>query len=205
MKPPGVEDWLNALDGIAYLAAPDGAIIATGREAWVSFVNETGGDGPQPVSIVGRSLFEMLDGEDVKAAFLAVHRRVASLARRAISYEYRCDAPGLERLMKMSVSALITQGRLYGVLYQSTLLAAKDRVPLEFLSNSAARREERRQSALPFVRICQFCAKVTMQAWESEWVEPHVFYQRGGRDEVRLTHGVCPECERTRLEPLLSD
>jgi len=101
------------------------------------------------------------------------------------------------------VSALTTRGRLLGVLYQSTLLSTKERVPLEFLSDSEATREERRLSGLPFVKICQFCADVTMKAWGEEWVKPIDYYRRGGETEVRLSHGVCPECERTRLEPLV--
>jgi hypothetical protein len=47
-----------------------------------------------------------------KRAFEAVPRRVATLATRALTYEYRCDAPDVERLMKMFVSALSSQGRL---------------------------------------------------------------------------------------------
>ena len=105
--------------------------------------------------------------------------------------------------MRMSVSALLARGRLQGVLYQSVLLASKDRVPLEYLSDSAALREERRLLGLPFVRICLFCARVTMSAWDGEWAEPHDYYRRGGAGEARLSHGVCPDCDRTRLAPLL--
>ena len=113
---------------------PDGTVIAVGRKGWTDFARAPGSSGPTPEAVAGRSLFEMIADPEAKRAFEAIHRRVATLATSALTYEYRCDAPDLERLMKMSVSALISEGRLFGVLYQSTLLSAKERVPLPFLS-----------------------------------------------------------------------
>lgn len=205
LRRASTEDWVNALDGVAYLAGSDGAIIAVGRERWGSLTGQVGAAHIAPDAIVGRSLFDMIDGDDVRNAFEAMHRRVATLARVILTYEYRCDAPGMKMLMKMSISALTSKGRLQGVLYQSTLLSAADRVPLEYLNNSERLREERRLADLPFVKICQFCAKVTLRAWDGEWVEPTAYYQRGGQNEVRLSHGICPTCEQTRLGPLLCD
>lgn len=203
LEPAAANDWLNALDGVAYLVAPRGNIIALGREGWNDFARTLGSDSPSPDAVVGRSLFEMIADPEARGAFEAIHRRVATRARRALAYEYRCDAPDLERLMKMSVSALTTQGRLLGVLYQSTLLSAKDRVPLAFLSGREAALEEQRLSNVPFVKVCQFCADVTMADWNGEWVKPAEYYRRGGDDAVRLSQGICPTCERTRLAPLL--
>jgi hypothetical protein len=199
----GVEDWLNALDGVAYLVATDGTIIAVGHEGWTNFARKLGSESPTPEVVVGRCLFAMIADTEAERAFEAVHRRVATLATRALTYEYRCDAPDLERLMKMSVSALTAQGRLLGVLYQSTLLSAKDRVPLAFLSRREAALDEQRASNLPFATVCQFCANVTMKAWGGEWVTPTDYYRRGGSDAVRLSQGICPTCSRTRLAPLL--
>jgi hypothetical protein len=203
-KSAGVEDWLNALDGVAFLVVPDGAVIGVGGKGWTAFSREVGGNSPSPEEVVGRRLFDMIAGAEVKHAFAALHERVATLATRALTYEYRCDAPDLERLMKMSVSALTSEGRLLGVLYQSTLLSAKDRVPLEFLTGASAALEERRILELPFVTICQFCANVTMQSWAGEWVSPTDYYRHGGDDAVRLSHGICPVCQQTQLEPLLN-
>jgi hypothetical protein len=203
-KSAGIEDWLSALDGVAFLVAPDGTIIGVGRKGWTAFAREVGGNSPSREEVVGRRLFDMIAGDEVKHAFAALHERAATLATQGLTYEYRCDAPDLERLMKMSISALTSQGRLLGVLYQSTLLSAKDRVPLEFLSGASAALEEHRILELPFVTICQFCANVTMQSWAGEWVRPTDYYRRGGDDAVRLSHGICPTCEQTRLEPLLT-
>lgn len=198
-KAASAEDWLSAMDGVAYLVAPDGTIIGVGREGWAQFIRETGGKDRAGPSVIGRSLFAMIADGEAKLTFVAIHARIASLAQRALSYEYRCDAPDRERLMKMSLSALTAGGRLLGVLYQSTLLTSKDRVPLEFLEDPEATREQRRQSALPFVKICQFCADVTMQAWGAEWVKPSDYYLRGGPPAVRLSHGVCPKCDEGPL------
>lgn len=198
-----VEDWLDALDGVAYLVARDGTIVAVGQDGWADFARKVRGRSPTAGQMVGRSLFDLISGAEAKRAFDAIHKRVATLAKKALTYEYRCDAPDLERLMKMSISALTSQGRLLGVLYQSTLLSSKERVPLAFLSSGEAAREEHRLSDLPFVTICQFCADVTTKAWKGEWVKPTDYYRRGGDDAVRLSHGICPNCERTCLEPLL--
>jgi hypothetical protein len=203
-KTAGVQDWLNALDGVAFLASPDGTIIGVGREGWAAFSREVGGASPRPEEVVGRRLSDMMSGEAVKRAFAALHERVATLATRALTYEYRCDAPDRERLMKMSISALVVRGRLLGVLYQSTLISSADRVPLEFLSGLDAASDGSHMAELPFVTICQFCANVTMNSWGGEWVAPGAYYRRGGDDAVRLSHGICPVCEQTHLEPLLS-
>lgn len=202
-KSAGVEDWLNAMDGVAYLVAPDGTIIAVGQKGWGDFARAVGGHSPTTAEVVRHSLFDLISGAEAKHAFKAVHKRVATLTTKALTYEYRCDAPDLERLMKMSISALTSQGRLLGVLYQSTVLSSKERVPLAFLSSGEAALNEHRLSKLPFVTICQFCADVTMAAWKGDWVRPTDYYRRGGDDAVRLSHGICPTCERTRLEPLL--
>ncbi|QUD89790.1 sensor histidine kinase [Phenylobacterium montanum] len=199
----GVEDWLNALDGVCYLVAKDGTILAVGDEGWTNFGRDLGSAPPKTEMVVGRLLFDMIADPEAKSAFRAVHRRVATLATRALTYEYRCDAPDLERLMKMSVSALTCQERLLGVLYQSTLLSAKERVPLAFLSSREAAREEERVANLPIVTTCQFCANVTTKAWRGEWVKPTDYYRRGGSDAVRISQGICPECARARLAPLL--
>jgi hypothetical protein len=193
-----VEDWLGALDGVAYLVSPGGEVVAVGRKAWAA--GTPGATIPTPEAVIGRNLFEMIADPEARLAFQAIHRRVATLATSALTYEYRCDAPDLERLMKMSVSALASpEGDVLGVLYQSTLLSAKARVPLAFLGA----RDEQHGSNLPFVTVCQFCADVTMAAWRGEWVKPVDYYRRGGHDAVRLSQGVCPTCERTRLAPLL--
>lgn len=200
---PGAQDWLDAMDGVAYLVDAEGTVIGVGTTGWSDFADANGSDSPKPAEVIGRRLFDMIEASEVRLAFEAVHRRVATLAKRALTYEYRCDAPDLERLMKMSVSALTARGGLTGVLYQSTILSSKERVPLAFLSSQEAGLAERCRSSLPIVIICAFCANVTTSAWGSEWVRPADYYRRGGGDAVRISHGICPECEQTRLQPLL--
>lgn len=196
-------DWLNAMDGVAYLVASGGEVLAVGERGWNAFRESAGQAQPEAEAVIGRTLFSMMEDEAVRAAFASLHRRVASLAVPALAYEYRCDAPSCERFMKMALGAVISEGRLVGVLYQSTLVASKDRVPLPFLDVAASLRAEESRAGVPLVRICQFCAKVAAEAWNGEWIEPATYYRRGGADDVRLSHGICPDCDRSRLQPLL--
>jgi hypothetical protein len=55
------------------------------------------------------------------------------------------------------------------------------------------------------VTVCCYCADV---AWpigarraEREWIAPDVYYARGGPSDVALSHGICPNCFRTIVEP----
>ena len=193
--------FLDALDGIAYVADPEGIILATCSGAWVEFSVANQAHLPTE-SVVGRSLFEIIRGEEVRAAHRALHQKVLRDGRQ-LSFEYRCDAPDRERRMKMSLGPLRNRaGAMAGVLYQSTLLSETTRIPLPFLSSEellAAWEDERTR---PVVGVCAWCADVRLQG---RWIPPDEYYRRGGRAGVRRSHGIGPGCRETLLEPLLAD
>ncbi len=57
-------DLLEALDGVAYVAAVDGTILTTNRRHWIAFANAGGAPELTPDFVCGRSLFAMIAGED---------------------------------------------------------------------------------------------------------------------------------------------
>ena len=51
-------------------------------------------------------------------------------------------------------------------------------------------------TSLPVVNLCGFCQRVAWSAAEPrpQWVAPETYYRQGGAADVRVSHGVCPEC-----------
>lgn len=192
-------DVLNALSGTAYIVDPDGVLLFAGGSEWDTLLTSSGAFLP-PWAVFGRNLFDMIAGERVQAAYRAIHARVLE-GQRHLGFDYRCDAPDLERLMRMAIGPITVGEGVAGVLYQSTLLRSTARIPLEYLTNDERLREQREASGAPIVTICAWCADVSDGA--HEWFKPAEYYRRGGASGVRLSHGVCPACEHGVVAELL--
>jgi hypothetical protein len=205
--PPEV--WLDAMAGVSYVVAPNGRILRVGKE-WDRFAGNN--DSPLVTSnhVVGRDLFSMIDGESVRDAYRLMHERIIAGSRDVICFTFRCDAPEAKRTMRMAITALRSGKELAALLYQSQLVSEIDRPPLGLFSASRLyhdgyERPEPSGPPLPQVSICSFCHAA---AWplnaprdDREWIAPEVYYARGGSSEIRLSHGICPEC----LDSLAAD
>jgi hypothetical protein len=100
--------------------------------------------------------------------------------------------------MRMAVTRLEHDGRLQGFLFQSTLLAAEVRPPLNIYDTAARLESEQRDAARPIVVMCSFCQRLRWppSALPESWVEAEDYYRLGGSSRVRLSHGICPDCDR---------
>ena len=47
--------------------------------------------------------------------------------------------------------------------------------------------------------ICSFCQEVRLPE-TGQWVTPEGYYRSGGDGDVRLSHGVCSDCETNLSE-----
>ena len=190
-------EFLDALDGVAYVADLSSRLMAVGQENWSASAGENGA--AVLTAPLGLSLLDVIVGEDIRAAYNALHRSAARGERR-LSFAYRCDGPDVERRMKMSLSPVRQRGEIIGVLYQSTVLSERSRPPLRFLETVeavAAMKDDR----APIVTTCSFCSTINLEHdQQDEWVQPEEYYRRGGPSAVRLSHGVCPPCSRVISE-----
>ena len=185
------DNLLNALSGLVYVTSRSGELLAFGRRNWDTFACENGGQDVVSDNLLGRNLFDFIQGDDVKAVYQSSHATLIEDDLAQISFEYRCDAPDLERRMLMSISTVICDGGETAILYQSQILDERVRVPLLIMSAENCKGPysfENRTS------ICSFCAKI---AWpvgggsaSQEWIAAESYYARGGSSQVRLSHGI---------------
>lgn len=126
--------------------------------------------------------------------FIKGRMRLQSQGGRRIAFSFRCDAPDVERRMKMAIGPLRLRERIVGVLYQSTILSERARPPIRFLDVSAAL-EQYKEDVAPLIVSCSFCSKIDWPSGrDAPWAEPEDYYRLGGLSEVRISHGVCPDC-----------
>jgi hypothetical protein len=183
---------LRALDGVAYIVAGPGRILAVGAPGWDAFAADTRGGGASAQATIGRNLFEAISSEPVRQAYRHIHAAVLGGRRPYIAFEYRCDAPDLKRQMRMSVTRLDLPGRPPALLYQSQILSASPRPWISLFEPERILQAVEAESALPIVRVCGFCQRVDDTA--GGWIEADDYYRQGGASEVRVSHGLCRPC-----------
>jgi hypothetical protein len=184
---------LDALDGTAYITDRDGRLVCVGSSNWNGFANDNKGEELARTPPLGRPILDGIDGEEVRSFYKRAHEVAVSGGRR-ITFGFRCDAPDVERRMRLAIGPLRLDGKVVGVLYQSTILSERTRPPFRFL-DAAAALDQYRENAGPLVASCSFCAKVHWPAdSDGPWLEPDDYYRSGGLSAVRITHGVCPDC-----------
>ncbi len=136
-------------------------------------------------SVVGRSLFEFIEGEETQRIYRLLLRRVRALDA-PILVPFRCDSPELRRHMRLEIEPL--SGR--AIEFRGVLVAAEPRPHLQLLARSAPRLG-------PLLVSCSFCLRIRLP--NEEWVEAEDAVVRLGlltREAApRLAHGVCPACK----------
>ena len=145
-------------------------------------------------SVVGRSLFEFIDGEETQRIYRLLLRRVRALDA-PILVPFRCDSPEMRRYMRLEIEPL----RERAVEFRGVLVAAEPRPHLRLLARNAPRSE-------PLLVSCSFCLRIRLP--DDEWVEAEDAVVRLGllaRERIpRLAHGVCPAC-KAKLYDRLDD
>ena len=194
MQNLGTSEILDALDGVAYLTDRDGVLSAAGVLNWDAF------SGPADTfgKYRGRNIFDIVAGEEVRAVYRTMHELILKDRRPKIRFEYRCDAPEVRRVMRMTLGPLRHEGRIAGVLYHSQIVSEEERPPLSLLAYDEALERVRGETA-PILTICSFCHDVRSGP-EETWVTPEEHYRNGGPSRARLSHGVCESCSGQLLE-----
>lgn len=187
------EDVLDALDGIAFVVDRGGRIVTHSRRAW----DESCADGnapelAEPGGVVGRPLAGFVTPGEVRSM---VERQLAAVLGGSgpIVYHFRCDAPEVRREMRMSISSLGGEASPRGALFQSIVLRQVMRPPMNIFDHKALERHLAEQQDIPIVTMCAYCQRIRADAAD-RFVEAEDYYRAGGSSEVRVSHGVCPDC-----------
>jgi len=196
-----LQQFLNSLPGIVYIIDPNEKIQYYTRSRWNEFAqNNDAPDMAAEENILGHSLFDFIDGEEVRESYRDFQHMLWTGRRNLIPLTYRCDAPSIRREMYMEMSKCAFGDDLEGILYRSVPVHTQQRPALEFLSKE-------RQNALlpdaPIVTICSYCLDLRDKD-TGEWIRPEEYYRRGGEQDVALSHGICTECMETKIRPLLN-
>ncbi len=192
-----IQSLIDGLDGICYLIEPSGSIAAVGRTNWQQFAVANGAeDLDGGAGLIGRNLFEFIEGAAVRQSYRRLLEGIVSGHRSRVVVDYQCDSPTLARHYRQSISPL-GRGPVRHLLVQNITVGEWPRPALglyDFAAHSG--RASRRQ--LPIVAMCSYCQLVRYPADSTDetgqWVAAETYYHRGGGSSVQISHGLCPDC-----------
>jgi len=200
--PPGFQDFLDALEGVAYAVNPAGVILAVGQPAWRRFAERNKGDAiAEPRNLVGQSLLDLINGDDVRGFYrTCLDKLCKGRAAKPLAVAFRCDAPDVQREMRLAMTSLRFGGPPAGVLFQAITWHESRRPALALYDFAGLREKLSEIASLPTLTMCSFCQRVRYPAGSARrsgaWVEAPEYYRLGGNEEVAIAHGICPACKR---------
>lgn len=118
--------------------------------------------------------------------------------RNDMTFQFFCDAPERRRLMRLSISPVTDAGKTVALLYHAILLSETARPAMGIFKVSSPPNDA------PLLGVCSYCKDVRHPAGTKTgvWVSAERYYQLGGTDHVRLSHGVCPTCYKQIVEEM---
>ena len=197
---------VDQTDGLVFVTERDGTICDIGTTNWDAFAKENGAPELQAKNVVGRNLFEFIQGEQVQDQFRKVLDTISTDPNWCWVLPYRCDSPGRERTMCQSLRPIFTDNVCTGFIFHSVEQASRQRPPIELFNFKAIEKAAAEDDSLPVVNMCSWCQRVQMDAiGGSDWLKAEDYYAAGGRTDVRLSHGICEQCEKTTIDPFLAE
>jgi hypothetical protein len=157
---------------------------------WLAFAQENGAAELTEESVLGRSLWDYVAGDEIRRLYMEINGRVR-LTGRSVILPFRCDSPTLQRHMRMT----ITRGDAGQLLYESLLVRTRSQRHLGVLDSARAR-------SASFLTVCSCCKKALLET--VGWLDLEDIAVRLGLFEMQkaptLRHTVCPTCVRTLLD-----
>jgi hypothetical protein len=168
---------------LAYSIDGQDRLVAVSGE-WEEFARANGAPQLARERVLGRSLWEFIDGQDT----LEVHRLLLDRIRvrgAGVTLAFRCDGPRLRRDMQM-----VLEPGQDGRVEIRTHLVHESRRPYVALFDAAAQRSG------SFLKVCSWCRKVEMGGLG--WAEAEHAVRELRLLEIppvpRISHGMCPAC-----------
>jgi hypothetical protein len=199
---PVLENILDAIDGLAYAVDADNRIIAVGRRRWNRFAVDNGAPELRADSIIGRNLFELVSGPDMQQAYRELADTIISAGEPA-SIAIRCDGPGVVRELRLSIAPLLLADKRPGLLFQAQIVGRAVPAPLDIFDFKALLSALKGEPDLPIVVMCSFCQLLRRPgAGDDDWVSAEMYCRLGGTSRVRISHGLCADCDAVRFPDL---
>ena len=153
-------------------------------DSWLAFARENGASGLVRSSVLERSLWDFVTGEELQTLYSEIHSRVRSTGIRAV-LPFRCDSPTLQRHMRLT----ITHEDFGQLAYECILVRAVAQRHLDVLDTG-------RRRSTASLAICSCCKRALLKprGWQ-DLEEVCLRLQVFEAEEVpKLLHTVCPEC-----------
>lgn len=208
--PGGVDlSLLDAIDGVAYVVDVDGVIRTIGATNWQAFARENDVPALEAVdALIGKSLFDFIAGETVRDTYRFFLRELLDGMMDRLTLENRCDAPGLLRLMHMSITPMRNDGEISGFLFQNVLVESFTRPPMAIFAFANQSPDSSATDDRPVVGMCSFCQRIASLPGSDPrgapdangWEDAEAYYRKGGTSDVRISHAVCDECASRHLQ-----
>jgi hypothetical protein len=195
-----LEQLLDAVDGISYAVDADDRIVAVGRRAWNRFAVENDGGDLRPDDVIGHHLFEFVSDPALRQAYRGLANRIIATGEPAV-IAASWDKPGAARQVRLSIGRLKLPRNGPGLLFQVQVAGATAPPCVEAFDFTALLSALKQQSDLPIVTMCSYCRQLRRpgSSDEDDWVPLEEYYGLGGSSRVRISHGVCADCDAVRF------
>jgi hypothetical protein len=165
-------------------------------QSWVVFAKNNWRPDFQPDWVLGRSLWDFIDGPDTQEVYRLALRHI-QLHQRALTLPFRCDSPDIRRFMEMTVAPLADGGLSFNCL----LLREEVRAPVNFRPCGPC-------APGRALKACSICLRLERPVWtdlgrpggqgeavwqEAEAVLPLVAALEEGYFPP-VSYRVCPDC-----------
>lgn len=197
---------LDVMDGLAFRIDRAGIIQDVGANHWDAFAAANGAPELQASTVISRSLFSYIEGEQVRTYLRQVLDRIAEDPNWCWVLPFRCDAPDRERGICQSLRPIFSGQDCTGFLFQSIEQYSRQRPPIHLYNFKTIHQLNSEDPTTPIVQMCSWCQRVKYEPISDDtWINAEDYYAKGGRTNVRLSHGICSRCRKTTADPFQTD
>lgn len=174
---------------ITYSLDENNFVIDVGGE-WDAFARANQGENLTREHVIGKSLFDFINGLEIKTIYASLFDRVRS-QKKVLSFTFRCDGPFNCRLMSLTIRPRPDQA----VCVQTDVLEDTEREEIPLYVVGTPRTSET-------IAVCCICGNV--KSMGDVWVpieEESVRRNFPGQAALpQLSHGFCPNCFADQLQ-----
>ena len=196
---------LDTMDGLTFRTDRSAIIQEVGAGNWNAFAHENGAPELQADTVVNRSLFDFIQGEQVRNQLKQVLEKISQDPNWCWVLPHRCDAPDRERVFCQSLRPVFNGRDCTGFLFQSVEQHSSQRPPIPLFDFKTLQKETKDEKGLPLVSMCSWCQRIKFPRISGDdWIKPEAYYAKGGRTTVRLSHEICEDCLKSTADPFLA-
>ena len=195
-------EHLAEFEGLAFETGRDGTIKAIGVNNWNIFAHKNGAPELEADAVLGRNLFDFIEGTGVRNHVRAIMDRVAQDPSWVWVIPFRCDAPDRARQIRQSVSPVFSGDKCTGFIFQSLDKHSQRRPRINLYDFKRLKKLALEKRDLPCINMCSWCQRVQSPATAGEsWLSAEDYYAAGGKSDVRISHGICEDCAQSTMDP----